>query len=279
MILQRLDREQQIVVVKTKPAGTGQDGDIAHGLQFGQRGLQPGFGGHAIDGQIGFGQQPAARFGLLIDEQSFQAGFAGTACRHQAGQSGADNQNLRVMVQMIVVVGVGDGWRVAIAGRGANDLFVIRPETHRPLEGFAVKAGRHETGKQTGQAFDIKTQARPAACAGGRQAFVEFDLRGLQVGNGVGTGFQLDQHIGFVGAGADHATRAAVFEAAGQQADAIGQQRRGQCVARMALIGVPVKPEAKGAAGVDIARPLRNTTTFHWLSPRACAAARALASV
>ena len=52
-----------------------------------------------------------------------------------------------------------------------------------------------------------------------------------------GSDADLDQGVGLLGAGGDDAARAVVLEAAPDQVDAVGQQRRGQGVAAVALVG------------------------------------------
>ncbi len=88
------------------------------------------------------------------------------------------------------------------------------------------------------------------------QPVVEGHFGGPAVGFAMGTGFELDEGRRLLCAGREDAARAVVFEAARDEAHAVGEQCRGQRIAGMALIATPVKPEVEEPAAVDEAADL-----------------------
>src|SRR5262249_26783691 len=100
---------------------------------------------------------------------------------------------------------------------------------------------------------DIELDVGPAIDAVGGEAVAQLDLRCAAIGIAVGTGAELDDGARLLRARGHDATRAVVLEAAADQRDAVREQRRGERVARVALIAPRVEGEAKAARSVDAA--------------------------
>ena len=243
-LFERLD---VVVVVHGNGGATREDVEIR---QRGKAGKQRGavfVRGLVVEAGLCFAQQPAAGFVLFIDEQGFEscagAGFGGK----QAAEAAADDQHVHMVMQVVVPFAVGFSRCVAKAGQGADGVFVARPQALRPFEGFAVEAGRHVALRQAAdEAF-----AAPYCAAARLQTRVEFDLGCFLVGGGMAAVFELDECVRFFAAGGEDAARAAVFVALSDDAHAVGDERRGEGVARKALASLPVPLEGNGLAGID----------------------------
>ena len=251
MVLQQLHREQQALVVQAEAGATREPLHVGQRGERGDRSCQPLAGRQLLKLCGRIRQQPAAEFGLLVDEQGLQPGTPGQQRGDQAGCAATDDENIHVMVQVVVALGVGQRGRAAEAGEAADHRLVAQPPACRPLEGLAVEARRHEArGHAADDRLPVPRQRGPARGARGHQALVQLGLRGLDVGCAVGAGLELHQGVGLLGAEADDAARAAVLETARDAAHTVGQQRRSQRIAGMALVVPAVEAERDGARTV-----------------------------
>ena len=73
------------------------------------------------------------------------------------------------------------------------------------------------------------------------QPVIKDDVGGAAVGFGKAAGFELNQRRGFLRPGRKYPARPVVFEAARDKPHAIRQQCRGERVAGMALVFLPVE--------------------------------------
>ena len=100
-------------------------------------------------------------------------------------------------------------------------------------------------------AHHVKCQRRPAVLALRLEAVVELGGGGARVRLAPGAGAQLDDRVRLLRAGREDAARPVVLERAADQRDAVGQQRRGERIAGMALVGAAVELEQQRLAAVD----------------------------
>src|SRR6185503_5989692 len=105
---------------------------------------------------------------------------------------------------------------------------------------------------------EIEGERRPAILARRDEPIVELDLRCPGVRFGAAAELQLNQRVRFLDARREDAALAMVFEAAADEMDIVGEQRRCQGVAGKAGEAAAVEDEAKRAAAVDPAA-LRQT--------------------
>jgi len=97
----------------------------------------------------------------------------------------------------------------------------------------------------------IQLQGRPAVLARGVEAFIKLDSGGARVRLAPRASPELDQRIRFFGTSGENAARAVIFERAADQADAIGEKRRGERVALLAGERPAIETEAKPVCAVD----------------------------
>ena len=118
-------------------------------------------------------------------------------------------------------------------------------------EGLVIEAGDEDGGKQIVDHADIEADRWPGIDAAGGEPVINFDFRCPQIGGGEGAVFKLHQAAGILASGADQPARAVIFEAARDQAHAIGQQRAGQRVPLKGAVAGAVEGEMEGAAAID----------------------------
>ena len=99
------------------------------------------------------------------------------------------------------------------------------------------------------------------------QPVEQFRNRGAGVGVLPPAAAQCDQCVGFLAARGDWPSRAMILEGPPHQPHAIGQQGRGQRIARMTAIALPVEGETSAGCG-QICRPYGKS---HPAPPDACA--------
>ncbi len=83
------------------------------------------------------------------------------------------------------------------------------------------------------------------------EAVVQLDLGRARVGLAARAAAQFDQRVRLLGAGGEDAARPVVLERAADEADAVGDERRGERVARAAVHGDAVEGERVRRRAVD----------------------------
>ena len=222
--------------------------------QSGQLGNGPFRPGRAVAAPdpVGAAQQGAPEHGIAVGEDHPGAAATGGQRRGEPGRSAADHEHVAVGVALVVARGIGQRRRPAEPGHVAQHRFPQRrPQRARVDEGLVVEAGRDERAEPAGKRAEIEGKARPGMLARRAEPVIELDLGGAAVGFAGGAGFELDERRGFLRPGRENPAPAVILEAARHQPDAVGEQRRCQRIARMALIDAPVKPEVEKPAAVD----------------------------
>ena len=236
--------------------GAGEDPHLGHHAQLGERALDPAHGRGAVD-PVATVEQAAAELARLLGEDHPGTGAPGGECGGQSGRAGARHQHVAVRVDLLVGVGIGRARGLAQARGLADEMLVAHPGGARPHEGLVVEAGRQEAAHELVDAERVALRAGPAIDAGGHQAVVKGDLGRSCVRHRGRRGAELDQRVRLLDTGGDDAARPVVLEAASDEVDAVGQQRRGQRVAGTALIGLAVERETERPRAVDAAALLQ----------------------
>ena len=158
---------------------------------------------------------------------------AGRERRHQAGRPAADHQHVAMRECLLVMVR-DPPRRGAAEARGAADqrLVELLPELRRPHEGLVVEAGDEEAREPVVHRADVEAQRRPAVLARGDQPVVELGRGRARVRLAPRAGAQFDQRVRLFRACREDAARAVILERAADQLHAVGEQRRGERVAR-----------------------------------------------
>ena len=268
MVLQQFHRLDQVPVVHGERGGAWEARHVSQRVQLGQAALYPRIGRTLVQHGVMVGQQPAAHLGLLVDQHHAQPGPGRDQRRPDAAGAAANDQHVRMVVQVVVEFRIRIDRRTSIAGRAADDVLVQRPHLRRCHEGLVIEAGRHEARGAAHDALDVDVQRGPAGRGKRIHALVQLDLRRLQVRHRARSAFELDQRIRFLGAVADDAARTAVLEAAADHAHAVGQQGGRQRVARVALVGLAVEREIDGLVAPDARIGTIDTMRVHACSSR-----------
>ena len=202
---------------------------------------------------IGFIQQRSADLRLLVDQDDAPAALGRRHRRRQTGRPGADHQHLAMGKAVGVDVRIRRGGRPTQTGGGADDGFVqAAPRLGRPHEGLVVKPRRNEAADQAVHGADVERQVRPTILALGDEAVIQLYLGGAQIGRiARGVASDGDQSVRLVRSGAQNAARAMVFERSAGQPDAVGDQGRGEGIARAADVSATVEGEADRLVAVD----------------------------
>src|SRR3546814_4657987 len=131
-----LAQSDKMLVVGAYRGVAGEQRDIRHGLERGDRLLQPRPGRKSVYAWLQLGKKRAAEFGVLVAEYHLGAAPARLQRRREASRAGADDQHVAMGVAAGIGVGIGSRRRLAEA-RGAADerLVDLVPERPRPHEG------------------------------------------------------------------------------------------------------------------------------------------------
>ena len=250
MVGHPLGHHDHVVILISESRGARQQRHLSGLRELGERRGHPFVRPPVVDG-LASPQKLAAHLGLLVGDDHPGAGARRRLRRGEARGPGPDDQHVAMGIAALVAVGVRLEGRAAEAGGAADDVLVSEPELLRPHEGFVVEAGRQEPPEIVVHAHHIEADARPGVDAGGPQAVVELDLGRAQVRLGARPGFQLNERVGLLGAGREDASRPVVLEAAPDQHDAVGQERRGQRIAGETRIGAAVEGEPERTGAVD----------------------------
>ncbi len=253
MVGDALDQPDRAVIVEPEGgAARHQRHPIAEALQRCQPLRHPIDRRTALD-RLVLAQQGAAEAVALVAQDDAGPGLGRGQSGAQPGRAAAHHQHVAEGVAALVAVGVGLRRRGAEPGGAADDPLIDRlPERGRPHEGLVVEAGREHRGQHAvDHAQRVEAQRRPAVLALRHQPVIQLDHGGAGVGLVPPAGPQLDQRVRLLRPGGEDAARPVVLEAAADQPDAVGQQGRGQRVAGMAFVALPVEPEAEPRRPVD----------------------------
>src|SRR3546814_15650584 len=115
MIGEPLAQAEKILVVVADRGRAGEQRDIRHGLERGDRLLQPRPGGKSVYAWPQLGKKRAAEFGVLVAEYHLGAAPARLQRRREASLDGADAPPLALGVAPRTGVGIGRRRRLATA--------------------------------------------------------------------------------------------------------------------------------------------------------------------
>ena len=168
----------------------------------------------------------------------------------EAGRPAADHEHVDVPMHLLepasaAVVGV----ELTQAGGRAQELLVVLPGPPRSDEGLVVEADLHpEPGRDLGQRVQgVALERRPRVdvlhlhAAGDRRHTCSHRRHAIH----------LHQAVGALTAAAQQAARSVVLERAREDAHAGGVERRGDGVARVSGVGLPLPGECDLARAVD----------------------------
>src|SRR5271166_1040451 len=144
----------------------------------------------------------------------------------------------------------------------------VLAEDVRTHEHLVVEAGAEQRREAVVDRADVESERRPAVLAQSPKALIKLDLRRAQIGRkSAGSAPEADQRVGLFRAGADYSSRPMVFVRTPDQMDAVGDERRSERVACVALVGDAVECERERARAVDQAEARDAKGLAHALGP------------
>jgi hypothetical protein len=121
---------------------------------------------------------------------------------------------------------------------------------------------------------DVEAERWPAILAVGDQSVEQLDRGGASIGLLARSAAQFDNRVGFFRTRGLDAARPMILEAAPDQVYAVGEQRRGERVALVALVGFAVEGEADYASAVDMTATAGAELLRHFAQPSRLPAGR-----
>ncbi|MND54144.1 hypothetical protein D3C80_451980 [compost metagenome] len=104
-----------------------------------------------------FGQKRSAKPKTFVRKDHARTGASCSKCRHQAGRTGADDQQIAMRPGFLVAIRIGLHRQLAEAGCATDDRLVeLFPKRCRPHEGFVVEARTQHRRKQAVYRADIE---------------------------------------------------------------------------------------------------------------------------
>ena len=194
----------------------------------------------------------AADLGVVVDEDDRAprpgCGVGGGETR----RPGADHEQVATRVDPWIV-----GWRTMIridapeSGHGANRAFISLPA--RPEERLVVEPRGQERRELVDKSGAIAGGRRRRVDRAHGEIVLERFRRRPQVRRRCSVPRHVDDRVRLFRPRAPDSARAVVFEAAADNPDAIGDERRGDAVAHDAGIGLAVEGEGKRLTAIDAA--------------------------
>src|SRR5579871_656461 len=121
----------------------------------------------------------------------------------------------------------------------------------RPNESLVVKACGPERRRPVDHSSDIKTQRGPAANGSRIERGGKLKLRSAHDREGPCSGADLDEAIRFLDAAGKNPARPMKLETAGEDANAVREERGGQGVARDAPVPLALKAKLEGTRAIN----------------------------
>ena len=189
---------------------------------------------------------------ILVDEDDTRARPSGGQGCGEPSRSGPDDQHVAEREGLVVSVGIRRMGGPAEAGGAADHRLVeLLPQSSRPHECLVVEARRENRRRQGVDREGVVFQRRPAILARRLKPLVQFGHGGTGVRLPARARTQFDEGVRLFRTGGEDAARAVVLERPGDEAHAVGQQRRGQGIALKTAVALAVEGEVQGAAPVD----------------------------
>ena len=227
--------------------------------------LHEGGGRPAVYLAVAVGER-AAGARLVVDQHSREAGLRGEPRGSEACRSGAHHQHVAMVVDL--------GGRLlrrplgvdrAQTRHGADARLEHMPV--RPNEGLVVERRRDEAREAVEEGVSVRCRARRGVDAARHQPFAGCFCGGAGVGRGRRGAANVDQRVGLLDAGPPDAARPVILEAAADDRDVVGEQRRGDRVAGETRHSVTVEAEAQRARAIDGAAAGLETRGAHCACP------------
>ena len=213
MVGDALHKRQVIMVHIAKHRRAWQQRHLGHRFKFGSHPGDPDACIHTFNSGVILSQQPAAKLILLIGQNHPGTAASGMKRRHQACGAASGNQYITMRMRLFIPVRVVMVVRhPAKAGGMANDMFIAHPHRGRPHEGLVIEASRKEARQQRIHRADIEFQRGCAVLALGIQPLKQLNLRGAQIGFGIGTPAKPYQRVRFLRPTPKNSARAVIFE-------------------------------------------------------------------
>ena len=218
--------------------------------------------GQAINA-LGRGKQAAAKLRLFIDQDHARAAVGGGTGGREAGRTCTNHQDIAVRVDVVVAIGIRLGGRMAQTGGMAENMLVERPEAARPHEGLVVEAGWHERGHEAERGHHVVVEAGPGVDVAHVQSSGCWSNSCQTVRQRASAVAELDEGVGVFSAGGHDSARPVVLEAAADEGDAIGEQRRGHGVAVVSADRTPVEGELEKRVAINAASAVQTEGLTH----------------
>ena len=190
---------------------------------------------------LGHAAQPV----LLFDQPHAFSRCVRVARGGDARHAATDHQHIAKGGAVLVCVRVGFGRCLAHARCATDEFFVEHPARWRAEEGLVIETCRQERCRKAVDRAQIEAEVWPAVLADRDQAVIDIQVGGAGVRLGPPTFAHGDERIGFLDACRHHPARAMIFEAAGDPAHAVRQQRRRECIAGARAVLHTVEAEAQ----------------------------------
>ena len=263
-----LERGQHVVVENARQRGAGHDPDVGHGGEFSLDASDPCIGVLAVDGDR-ITQQRTTAQAVLLNQNHARAGLGGRAGRLQAGRTRANDDNIGVLIVRVIAADIGAFVTDPEPGSPADHrLDQAVPEPRADEEGLVVEARREEPRQQRVNRAQIEAERGEGVDRLGGQALTQFSHGCAVVGLARALfrfgDVAVDECVGLFDACRHDPARAVILERTADQMHAVGQQRRGNCIAAVALVGLAVKGEAQQLAAIDAAALGLAEFLAHW---------------
>ncbi len=154
---------------------------------------------------------------------------AALAAARPAGPAPTTSRSQRALNCGLSAGGRLSGSMMSEARHGADRRLERLPA--RPEEGLVVEARRHEGGELVDQRGAIVSGGRQGVDRAHGEIVLERFRGGAEVRRRASRTRHVDDRVRLLGPGAPDSARPVIFEAAADDADAVGEQRRGDAVA------------------------------------------------
>ena len=245
--VEALQQARHAMVVQSEAGGRGKEPDAARRGELAEQAREPDGDRRLVDERVG-GEQAAAALEVLLGEDDGKAGARGNLRGKESGRPAAHDEQVAVRARRVVARGITLARRLCDAGRAADPPL---PEIPRgPLEGLVVEGRMPQARGAVERAAEVETDAGPGILRAHLEARAHRDHRRARGRLELGAAAERDQRVRLLGADREHAARPVQLHAAADDRDIVGEQRRGDGIAREGGKLAPVP------ANVDRLRPV-----------------------